>query len=166
MRSCHGSGFSEFGWCFWGHDGRRVGFGKVPSAAAVGIAPPIIASAAKVSKSLRGNLAINLLSSELALGVCQSGFRPDRSGGHTAGGWMRAPRGRSAGMADTRIGTMPLSVRYLHLRGHPQTLRAGQRKHSTFERCRGTITRPGQSICPISNTGADRFSSPGMCHRG
>ena len=38
---------------------------------------------------------------------------------------MRAPRGRSAGMADTRIGTMPLSVRYLHLRGHPQTLRAG-----------------------------------------
>ena len=38
---------------------------------------------------------------------------------------MRAPRGRSAGMADTRIGTMPLSVRYLHLRGYSQALYAG-----------------------------------------
>jgi len=56
---------------------------------------------------------------------------------------------------------MPLSVRYLHLRGHPQTLRAGQRKHSTFERCRGTITRPGQSNVRYRTPAQTDFLHPG-----
>ena len=78
---------------------------------------------------------------------------------------MRAPRGRSAGMADTRIGTMPLSVRYLHLRRYPQALYAGSQNIAHSDDAVGSITRPAVLFVRYRTLASIDLLHARMCHR-
>jgi hypothetical protein len=52
---------------------------------------------------------------------------------------------------------MPLSVRYLHLRGHPQTLRAGSQNIAYSDDGAG-IFRFFRTICPLPDADLGRFA--------
>jgi hypothetical protein len=56
---------------------------------------------------------------------------------------------------------MPLSVRYLHLSGHPQTLHAGSQSIAHSDDAVGLLRGPVRAICPLSDTGADLFLHAG-----